>query len=67
MLRKITLALSAAFVLGAVSTASAAFDPWLVTTDAYLAMHGNGSQAFAATDAPRSFVPSDPRDDASRW
>lgn len=67
MLSKITIAISAAFVLGAVSTASAAFDPWLVTTDSYVAMHGDGTGAFASTNAPRSIVPSDPRNDASAW
>ena len=68
MLNKITLALSAALVLGAVSTASAAFDPWLVTTDHYVNMPSGGHNAFASVDRQLDVGRvNDARYDASAW
>jgi hypothetical protein len=54
MLNKLAIALSAAAVLGVVSTASANFDqydPWIGSGDLTTVMTNNGTDAFASTYA----------------
>ena len=69
MLRKLTIALSAVFVLGAASAASAQEDLWIVTTDVYAntASAGHGLEAFGSVEMPYGGTIKDPRNDASQW